>query len=87
LYKATEAEYQLTGYHARAIITIKESGVKKLSPGEIVELTMKGRQIMLGYLNRQEGAAMSLRNVWLYIGDLATMDEEGYFHISDRKRG
>ena len=41
---------------------------------------------MNGYLNRPEDNKEALRNGWLYTGDLALMDEEGYFHIVDRKK-
>ena len=41
---------------------------------------------MLGYWNRPEETARTVRDGWLYTGDLAFMDEEGYFFIMDRKK-
>jgi long-chain acyl-CoA synthetase len=52
--------------------------------GEPGELLIRGPQIMQGYWNRPEDTALTIRNGWLYTGDVATMDEEGYFAIVDR---
>jgi long-chain acyl-CoA synthetase len=48
------------------------------------ELLIRGPQVMQGYWNRPEDTALTLRNGWLHTGDVATMDEEGYFAIVDR---
>jgi long-chain acyl-CoA synthetase len=53
--------------------------------GEPGELAIKGPQVMLGYWNRPEESAQVLRDGWLLTGDLALMDDEGYFQIVDRK--
>ena len=63
-----------------------EEGNKLMPVGESGELIMKGPQIMQGYLNRPEMTEKAMRNGWLYTGDIATMDEEGYFYIVDRKK-
>jgi long-chain acyl-CoA synthetase len=63
-----------------------EKGTELMPVGESGELIMKGPQIMAGYLNRPEETAETLRNGWLYTGDIAKMDEEGYFYIVDRKK-
>jgi len=42
--------------------------------------------VMLGYLNNPEATAQTIRNGWLYTGDLATCDEDGFFRIVDRKK-
>ncbi|MRG87573.1 long-chain-fatty-acid--CoA ligase [Salinibacillus xinjiangensis] len=52
-------------------------------PGELI---VKGPQVMQGYWNREEETHMSLRNGWLYTGDIAYMDEEGYCFIVSRKK-
>ena len=63
-----------------------ETGEKDLPPGEEGELCIRGPQVMLGYWNRLEETKKTLRNGWLYTGDIARMDEEGYFYIVDRKK-
>ncbi|WP_028574998.1 long-chain-fatty-acid--CoA ligase [Desulfonatronovibrio hydrogenovorans] len=63
-----------------------ELGTLKLPPGKIGELVIKGPQVMKGYWNRPDETAGALRNNWLYTGDIAYMDEEGYFYIVDRKK-
>ncbi|PZN07901.1 MAG: long-chain fatty acid--CoA ligase [Bacillota bacterium] len=63
-----------------------ETGTKVLGPGEVGELCIRGPQVMKGYWNRPEETARALRDGWLYTGDLATMDEDGYFRIVDRKK-
>ncbi len=54
--------------------------------GEIGELAVTGPQIMKGYWNNPEETALMLRGEWLYTGDIARMDDEGYFYIVDRKK-
>jgi len=63
-----------------------ETGEKDLPPGEEGELCIRGPQVMLGYWNRPEETKKTLRNGWLYTGDIARVDEEGYFYIVDRKK-
>jgi len=63
-----------------------ESGERELPPGEEGELCLRGPQVMQGYWNRPEETAQTLRQGWLYTGDIARMDEEGYFYIVDRKK-
>jgi len=59
---------------------------KELGVGEEGELVVKGPQIMKGYWNMPEETAAMIRDGWLYTGDLAVMDEEGYFRIVGRKK-
>ncbi len=63
-----------------------ESGVTEMPVGEIGELIVKGPQIMKGYWNQSEETAETLRDGWLHTGDIAKMDEQGYFYIVDRKK-
>lgn len=63
-----------------------ETGTRELPPGEIGEMIIKGPQVMKGYWNKPEETAKTLRDGWLYTGDIAKMDEEGYFYIVDRKK-
>ena len=63
-----------------------DDGITDLPLGEAGELLMKGPQIMKGYLNRPDATASTLTDGWLHTGDIATMDEDGYFYIVDRKK-
>lgn len=69
-----------------ARIVDMEGGSLTLPPGKIGELIVRGPQVMQGYWQRPDETASALRNGWLYTGDLATMDEDGYFYIVDRKK-
>ena len=55
-----------------------------VGPGERGELCVRGPQVMLGYWNRPEETALTIRNGWLHTGDVAVMDEDGTFRIVDR---
>lgn len=57
-----------------------------LKQNEIGELAVKGPQVMKGYWNMPEETARVLRDGWLLTGDIAKMDEDGYFYIVDRKK-
>lgn len=63
-----------------------EDEVTDVPVGERGELIVKGPQIMLGYKGKPEESAKTLRDGWIYTGDIATMDEDGYFYIVDRKK-
>lgn len=63
-----------------------ETGEDLELPEQIGELVIRGPQVMKGYWNRPEETEKTLRDGWLYTGDMATMDEEGYFRIVDRKK-
>ncbi|MDP4945329.1 long-chain-fatty-acid--CoA ligase FadD [Alishewanella sp. SMS8] len=54
--------------------------------GESGEMLVRGPQVMLGYLNRPEETAKTIKEEWLYTGDIARMDEQGFFYIVDRKK-
>jgi long-chain acyl-CoA synthetase len=63
----------------------KETG-ELLPFGDIGELVIKGPQVMKGYWNMPEETAEILKDGWLHTGDIARMDEEGYFYIVDREK-
>ena len=63
-----------------------DDGATVLQPGEIGELILQGPQVMKGYHNMPTETANTLRDGWLYTGDIARMDEAGYFYIVDRKK-
>jgi long-chain acyl-CoA synthetase len=64
---------------------VNERG-QEVQPGEVGEIIAKGPNIMMGYWNKPDETAAALRDGWLYTGDLATMDEEGFVYIVDRKK-
>jgi long-chain acyl-CoA synthetase len=57
---------------------------QEMPTGEAGELCIKGPQVMLGYWHRPEETALMIRNGWLHTGDVAVMDDQGYFKIVDR---
>ncbi|RME74186.1 MAG: long-chain fatty acid--CoA ligase [Chloroflexi bacterium] len=59
---------------------------RELGVGEAGELLVKGPQVMQGYWNAADETARTLVDGWLRTGDIARMDEEGYFYIVDRKK-
>jgi long-chain acyl-CoA synthetase len=63
-----------------------ETGTQQLNAGETGELAVKGPQVMKGYWHSAEETASVLRDGWLFTGDIAHMDEDGYFYITDRKK-
>jgi len=63
-----------------------DEGKTDMPVGEPGELLIRGPQIMQGYRNRPDETAKTLEDGWLHTGDIATMDEEGYFYIVDRKK-
>lgn len=63
-----------------------DTGLQEMPVGEKGELVIRGPQVMKGYWNMPKETEITLRNGWLYTGDIATMDEEGYFRIVDRKK-
>jgi len=57
-----------------------------VSVGEVGELVIRGPQVMKGYWNRPDETARAMAGGWLHTGDVARMDDEGYFVIVDRKK-
>ena len=70
----------------QAKIMDAKAGDRELPPGEVGELAVRGPQVMSGYWQNPEETALVLRDGWLFTGDLAKMDEKGYFYIIDRKK-
>ncbi len=66
---------------------VKDDAGKTLSAGEVGELCIKGPQVMKGYWQRPEDTAQAVdAEGWLHTGDMARMDEQGFFYIVDRKK-
>jgi long-chain acyl-CoA synthetase len=64
---------------------VDEDG-KPLEQGEVGEIVIRGHNVMKGYWRRPEATAEAMLGGWFHSGDLARVDEDGYFHIVDRKK-
>jgi long-chain acyl-CoA synthetase len=59
---------------------------RDVRPGEVGEIVARGPNIMRGYWRREDDTAAAIIDGWLHTGDLATVDEEGYLYLVDRKK-
>ena len=71
-------------FHGDVRIVDKEG--KDVKAGEVGEIIINGPTVMSGYWNQPDLTAEAIRKGWLHTGDLARMDEEGYFYIVDREK-
>ncbi|MBT2583730.1 fatty acid--CoA ligase family protein [Planococcus sp. ISL-109] len=73
-----------------SIINVENKVVNELGEevpvGQVGELIVRGPNVMKGYYKMPEETQAAIKDGWLYTGDLATIDEEGYFYIVDRKK-
>ena len=68
-------------------VCIKDEEGRMMPMGEVGELCIKGPQVMKGYWQRPDETAKSIdADGWLHTGDMARMDEKGFFYIVDRKK-
>ncbi len=67
-------------------IKIVDENGKEVPAGEVGELIVKGDNVTPGYYKNEEATKEALKNGWLYTGDLAKVDEDGYLYIVDRKK-
>ena len=65
------------------VVDDNDQEVEQGQPGEIV---VRGHNVMKGYYKKPQATADAMRNEWFHTGDIATVDEEGYFFIVDRKK-
>ncbi len=86
IHRAKEGSIGVPLPDTEARIVDPEEGVDEVPEGEIGELVIQGPQVMAGYWQKPQETADVLRDGWLYTGDLARMDDEGYFYIVDRKK-
>ncbi len=63
-----------------------ETGTRVLPPGETGEVRVRGPHMMLGYYNNPEETARTLRDGFIYTGDIGCLDEEGFLTITDRRK-
>ena len=61
-------------------------GTREVPVGEAGELCIKGPQVMKGYWRRPDETSRTLKDGWLYTGDIARIDADGYFYIMERKK-
>ena len=71
------------GFFHTDVRVVKENG-EDAAPGEAGEVLVAGRHLMREYWNRDEATAETIRDGWLYTGDVATMVEDGFVYIQDR---
>ncbi|MCC5991384.1 MAG: AMP-binding protein [Rhodobacteraceae bacterium] len=67
-------------------IALVDDNADPVEDGQPGELLVKGPQVMLGYWNRRDETEKTIQNGWLFTGDVATMDPDGYLRIVDRKK-
>jgi long-chain acyl-CoA synthetase len=76
---------------SHANVPVQWSSIRDVAPGEPGEMLICGPQVMLGYFANPEQTRIALindedGNTWLRTGDIVTVDEDGYFHVVDRKK-
>jgi long-chain acyl-CoA synthetase len=64
---------------------VSEEG-EDVPAGEVGEIAIRGHNVMKGYWGRPDATAEAIRGGWFHSGDLARVDDEGYFYIVDRKK-
>jgi acyl-CoA synthetase (AMP-forming)/AMP-acid ligase II len=68
------------------ILKVINENKEEVKPGEVGEIIAKGDNIMLGYYHDDESTQKTIQDGWLYTGDLAGVDEEGYIYHAARKK-
>ncbi|EMR07705.1 Long-chain-fatty-acid--CoA ligase [Bhargavaea cecembensis DSE10] len=70
----------------RTEVRVVDEEGRTLPPGQVGEIVVKGPQVMKGYLKNEEETARTIRDGWMYSGDLGRTDEDGLLYIVDRKK-
>ena len=65
---------------------VVDDEMREVAPGEVGEIVHRSPHLMQGYLDDPEKTAMAFKGGWFHSGDLATIDEEGYITVVDRKK-
>jgi len=69
-----------------AEVRVVDDGGRPVAPGQRGEIVSRGDHVMLGYWQRPDATAEVLKDGWLHTGDIATVDEDGYIYVVDRKK-
>ena len=67
-------------------VKVVDDNEVEVPTGEVGELIVKGPNVMKGYWNMPEATSMTIRNGWLFTGDFARVDSDGFIYIVDRKK-
>ncbi|SKA17425.1 Acyl-CoA synthetase (AMP-forming)/AMP-acid ligase II [Enhydrobacter aerosaccus] len=82
-----EARLASAGVAATCVeVRVVDEEGRRLPAGEVGEIIVKGDTVMSGYWNNSEATAKSLRNGWLWTGDVGAFDEDGFLTLKDRSK-
>jgi fatty-acyl-CoA synthase len=85
-----EDQVRKAGSAGRAVLNVEtrvvDDGMKDVRPGEVGEIVHRSPQLLQGYFNDEERSVAAFAGGWFHSGDLATIDEEGYITVVDRKK-
>ena len=85
-----EDQLRKPGSCGRAVLNVEtrvvDDAMQDVKPGEIGEIVHRSPQFLSGYFHDDERTAAAFEGGWFHSGDLATMDDEGYIFVVDRKK-
>ena len=67
-------------------VKVVDNEDREVAPGEVGEVIIKGDHQMIGYLDRPEATAETIRNGWIYTSDLGTVDGDGYIYLTGGRK-
>ena len=85
-----EDQLRKPGSCGRAVLNVEtrvvDDAMRDVTPGEVGEIVHRSPHLMLGYFHDDERTAAAFEGGWFHSGDLATIDDEGYITVVDRKK-